>query len=181
MVKKVFDSGNMPSVQTAGSQVTQAYVDCKRDIELSVEMLDYSDPEDRDVRMENLAAVLKNAARMMQYDWDLADKTVWQNIPKVDAPFDDDVLMDIIDIAIHDPKIGSMTKFMGIVKDWGFKKMADVPEAKSFMPQKALALLELAENYARPDSKLLSEIRTYRAAIDPAYELPAGAAVLRMN
>lgn len=181
-VKKTFDKNNPPVIETMSSSMISS-MSARRprdaDVELdanlyhAMEMLDNA--QDNDVRVEILSGILDIAKEVAETHWERGCEIAKANINKVSKPFDDDLIMDLMDIAICDPQIEAMNKVMGITGGYDFKSLGDVPEIQAAMPKEALLLLESAEACAHPQSKVLNEVRGLRNAIDPSYIMPEGA------
>lgn len=171
VVKKKFDENNPPIIeQTSALPAVQEH-ELDNNLLHVIEMLDESDAQD--VRVELLASILDIAKEIAQRDWERASEVVQRNVTKLDCALPDDLIMDMIDIAIHDPQVEKLTKAMGVMGGYNFEKLADVPEVKALVPDEgALALIELAHGYAEEGAKILNEVQILRSAIDPSYTLP---------
>jgi hypothetical protein len=175
MLKKKFDGGNPPVIET--SAVSKDILDdykLSSDLAHAIEIL--NDSPDEDERMDILSAILVMANEVSQKDWQRGCDLALEHMVKVDAPFDDDLIMELVDIAMHDPQIEEMNKVIGVVRGDDFKKLAEIQEVEAAIPKGgALLLLKMAEGYAFHNSKVLPEIRSLRNAIDPSYTMPEGA------
>ena len=170
-MKKTFDKNNPPVIEPTSALPTVQEHELDNNLLHAIEMLDESDVQD--VRIELLASILDIAKEIAQKDWPRASEVVQRNVTKLDCALPDDLIMDMIDIAIQDPQIEKMTKAMGIMGGYRFEELADVPEIKDLVPDVgALALIELAHGYAEEDAKILNEVQILRSAIDPSYPLP---------
>tara|TARA_R110002072_G_scaffold93938_2_gene208030 strand:- start:877 stop:1431 length:555 start_codon:yes stop_codon:yes gene_type:complete len=177
-VKKTFDKNNLPVIETMSSSLSAQRprdVDVELDANLyhAMEMLE--DALEDDTRMEILSGILDIAKEVAETHWERGCEIAKANIHKVSVPFDDDLIMDLMDIAIHDPQIEAMNKVMGITGGYDFKSLGDIAEIQAAIPKEALLLLERAEACAHPQSKILNEVRGLRNAIDPSYTMPEGA------
>lgn len=145
--------------------------DIEFDLNEAIDILDNSD--DWQKRQTAIADIIDCAFRISEKNWDRGCEIVKNNLAKYNAELPDEVIGDIIDIAIRDPRLQDFAEAINATEHSDFKALRNKPEVMAMIPDhSALALMDLAEAHAGRNSQILIEVQFMRDKMDPRYDKP---------
>lgn len=178
MHKKKFNKNNPPVIEdyTASSTPLDPKEAREMRLEFSIDGLKAAENcEEQEAHLAQILEVANELSQESDAGWERAAEIIKRNIDKAEAPIHDSLLMDVVDIAMHDPQI---ERFREHVNEHGlrdkFKDIAGAQGSEAHIPRDSIALLSCVVRMADEKSNVQKEAECLLNAIDPNYHFPKG-------